>query len=99
METRSEVQEFRALINTIIARLETMEEHDKRRERNSLREKLLQSYNYYVINNPSKSWTNMEAEAFWELYRDYEGAGGNGFIKSTVKPAMESLKIIEVYKR
>jgi len=100
-ETRGEIQEFRDMMNKIIARLEIMEEHDKRRERNQLRDKLLQSYNYYTSpeKNPSQSWTNMEAEAFWELYKDYEDAGGNGFMKSTVKPAMEKLHVIEVYKK
>ena len=79
-------------------RLAIMEEHDIRRERNQLREKLVQSYNYYtsIEKNPSQSWTNMEAEAFWELYRDYRAAKGNGFVEDTIKPAMEALTVIKV---
>lgn len=80
-------------------RLAVMEEHDMRRERNQLREKLVQSYNYYtsIEKNPSQSWTNMEADAFWELYKDYRDAKGNGFVEETIKPAMEELKVIKIY--
>ena len=38
----------------------------------------------------------MEAEAFWHVYRDYEKLGGNGFMHSTVKPAMERLNVVKI---
>ena len=37
----------------------------------------------------------MEAEAFWELFKDYEEDGGNGYIHSVVRPAMNLLRIVE----
>ena len=63
-----------------------MENDLKRRERNKLRARLLQSYRFYTNpeRNPSQSWTRMEAEAFWELFRDYEDANGNGYIHTEV---------------
>ena len=38
----------------------------------------------------------MEAEAFWELFREYEEAGGDGYMHTEVQPAMERLLIVEV---
>lgn len=77
--------------------LKQIEEQNQRRERNKLRDRLLQSYRCYTNpkTNPSQSWTEMEAEAFWELFRDYEDAGGNGYMHSEVQPAMERLLIRE----
>ncbi len=79
------------------ARLESMEEANKRRECNKLRDRLLQSYRYYTNAdvNPSLSWTRMEAEAFWGLFRDYEEVGGNGYMHTVVQPAMEKLRVRE----
>lgn len=75
-----------------------MEDDQRRRERNKLRARLLESYRFYTNpeKNASQSWTRMEAEAFWELFHDYEEAGGNGYIHSEVQPAMERLTIEEM---
>ena len=37
----------------------------------------------------------MEAEAVWGLFRDYEEAGGDGYMHTVVQPAMEKLRIRE----
>ena len=75
-----------------------MEEDAKRRERSKLRDLLLQSYRYYTDKerNPLGTWTSMEAEAFWELFKEYEDAGGNGYIHTVVQPAMNLLKVIDI---
>lgn len=77
--------------------LQEMQEKNDRRERNKLRDKLLQSYRYYTNEerNPNQGWTRMESEAFWELFGDYEDMGGDGYMHTVVQPAMNSLKIIE----
>lgn len=92
-----EIQELRQMQEDQSQRLLDMEETTKRRERNKLRDRLLQNYRYYTNKqeNPSQSWTRMESEAFWELFRDYEDAGGDGFMHTEVQPAMERLTIIE----
>lgn len=74
-------------------------EETKILKRNELREKLLSSYRYYtsIEQNPSQSWNEMEAEAFWHLFKDYENLDGNGFMHTTVKPAMEQLKVVSIY--
>lgn len=81
----------------IIKRIEKMEEDSRKREVNKIRGKLIQSYHYYTNpdRNPSKSWTRMEAEAFWATFADYEELGGNGYVHSVIQPTMEALEIIE----
>ena len=81
-----------------ISRLDKIEETSKRRERNKLRETLIQNLKFYTNpeTNPSQSWTKMESEAFWELFRDYEDAGGDGYIHTEVQPAMMGLKVINI---
>lgn len=68
-----------------------------KRERNKIRDRLLQMYRYYTSEktNPSHSWTRMEAEAFWELFGDYEEAGGDGYMHTVVQPEMNKLDIID----
>ena len=99
-----EIQELRAMqeenaksLKDNAEHLKQIEEQNQRRERNKLRDRLLQNYRYYtnVKTNPSQSWTQMEAEAFWELFRDYEDAGGDGYMHSEVQPAMERLTVTE----
>lgn len=96
-----EIQELRALIQDDKQRLIHMEEQEKRRECNKLRDMLLQNYRYYTNKeqNPSQSWTIMESEAFWELFRDYEDLGGNGYMHTEVLPAMERLIIVDARKK
>jgi hypothetical protein len=96
-----EIQELRALIQDDKQRLIHMEEQEKRRECNKLRDMLLQNYRYYTNKeqNPSQSWTVMESEAFWELFRDYEDLGGNGYMHTEVLPAMERLIIVDARKK
>ena len=93
-----EIQTLRKSQEENMKRLIAMEELTQRRERNKLRDRILQNYRFYTNpeTNPSMSWTRMECEAFWELFRDYEEAGGNGYVHTEVLPAMEKLIIIEL---
>lgn len=76
-------------------KLHQMEETQMRESRNRLRDTLLERYRYYTDHsrNPSQSWTSMESEAFWELFGDYERAGGDGYMHTEVQPAMNRLRI------
>ena len=103
-EFRQEIDELKNfqknLANTqksIQDTLQDMQEKRDRRERNKLRDKLLQSYRYYtdVKRNREQKWTKMESEAFGELFRDYEDMGADGYIHTVVQPAMNLLKIID----
>lgn len=68
-----------------------------KRERNKLRDRLLQMYRYYTSEktNPNHIITRMEHEAFWELFGDYEEAGGDGYMHQVVQPEMNKLDIID----
>lgn len=92
-----QIFELKEMHKDTVDRLTKMEESTKRRERNKIRDRLLQNYRYYVNaeTNPSHSWTKMESEAFWELFREYEDAGGNGYMHTEVLPAMELLNVVE----
>lgn len=94
----SEIQSIRLAQEENIERLKKMEDAQMKLERNKLRDRLLQSYRFYTDKdkNPTQSWSRMEAEAFWELFGEYEERGGNGFVHSEVQPAMNRLTVIEV---
>ena len=79
-------------------RLRRLEESTEKRERNKLRDRLLQSYRYFTSleKNPRQSWSRMESEAFWEMFKDYEDMGGNGYVHTEVQPAMNRLAIVEM---
>lgn len=76
--------------------LQELSERTKKYELADTRDKLLQSYRYYVsaIKNPKGAWTELEKEAFFELFGSYEDSGGNGFMHTTVQPEMNKLIVI-----
>ena len=77
-------------------KLDTIEEQNRTRRCNELRERLLHSYRYYTSpeKNPQQAWSEMESEAFWASYTDYVNLGGNSHIRNVVRPAMRELAII-----
>lgn len=95
---KREIKEMREDFAIILKRLDDMEKQNKKRECSKLRDMLLQNYRYYTNENqnPSQSWTKMEAEAFWELFREYEDAGGNGYMHTVVQPAMDRLVVTDL---
>lgn len=97
-EFKAETQSLRNAQEDILKRLKAMEDDNKRRERNRLRECLLRNYRYFTskAKNPMQAWTRMEADAFWEQFKDYTDAGGNGHVHSEVKPAMRKLEVVEM---
>lgn len=94
----SEIQAIKELQEENIKRIDVMEKATLKLERNKLRDRILQSFRYYTSKdkNPMQAWTRMEAEAFWELFKDYENRGGNGYVHSEVQPAMNLLALIEM---
>jgi energy-converting hydrogenase A subunit M len=77
-----------------------IDEEKKKRDLNRLRNSLLQSYHYYTNaeKNPLQSWSEMEKEAFYNLFKDYENLGGNGYMHTTVQPAMDALKVVFMHE-
>ena len=68
----------------------------ERREKNSLRAKILNEYRLYTNErkNPMKDWTEMEHHSFFKLVEDYESLGGNDYVHGTILPAMNELDVI-----
>lgn len=96
--TNNEIQEIKAIQQDNAARIDRIEEENRQRECNRLRDIILQNYRYYINKetNPSQSWTQMEHDNFFALIGDYETLHGNGFVHTVVIPAMESLRIVEM---
>lgn len=94
----NEIQELRTAMIEVVERLTKVEEQNKKKECNKLRDILIERHRYYTDKerNPSQSWTVMESEAFWSLFRDYEDLGGNDYVHSHVQPDMERLKVIDM---
>lgn len=95
---QEEIDGLKAANEKITHTLDDMQESLKKRERNKLRARLLESYRYYTSleTNPKQEWNSMEAETFWNLFADYEEAGGNGYMHTVVQPEMNKLKVVEI---
>lgn len=100
-ELKDAQKELRDAQKEISDHLKNVEEKDMRRECNKLRDRLLQNHRYYTNpeTNPSQSWTEMEADAFWAMFKDYEDAGGDGYMHSEVQPDMERLTVVRMVSR
>jgi hypothetical protein len=88
-EIRDDVVANREMLDTRLKDLE-------RREKNSLRAKILSEYRLYTdeVKNPMQAWSEMEHHAFFKLVRDYEALNGNDYVHSDVLPAMNRLEVI-----
>ena len=85
----------------ITRELKDIEERRKKTKRNELRDRLLQTYRYFTNKekNPLLAWSEMEAEAFWKVFGDYEEAGGDGDMHTTVQPAMRRLEVVPMHEQ
>ena len=95
---QDEINDLKKAEAEIFDAIREMKESQKKRERNKLRARLLESYRYFTNpeTNPDQSWTSMDAESFWNLFEDYEEADGDGYMHTIVQPAMNKLKVIKI---
>ena len=93
-----EIQKLQETQTEIIGELRKNEEKRKKVKRSELRDRLLQSYRYYASpeKNPMQAWSEMEADAFWEIFGDYERVDGDGHIHTDVQPAMRRLDVVKM---
>jgi hypothetical protein len=93
-DIKNSVLENQHILNERLDRLE-------KREKNALRQKILQEYRLFTDEsmNPMKAWTEMEHHSFFELVRDYEGLGGNDYVHSEVIPTVNKLRVIPMSDR
>ena len=90
-DIKNSVLENQKILNERLDRLE-------KREKNSIRAKLLDEYRLFTdeTKNPLLAWTEMEHHAFFKLVEDYEDLGGNDYVHSDVLPAMNKLAVIKM---
>lgn len=50
---------------------------------------------YYKKYKDIGEWSQLESDAFWDLFKRYEAHGGNGFIHSVVEPIMREIQIVD----
>lgn len=88
-EIKNGVMDNQKVLNERLDRLE-------KREKNSIRAKLLDEYRLFTdeVKNPMLAWSEMEHHAFFELVRDYEDLHGNDYVHSTVLPAINELEVV-----
>ena len=88
-EIKNGVIDNQKVLNERLDRLE-------KREKNSIRAKLLDEYRLFTdeTKNPMLAWSEMEHHAFFELVKDYEDLKGNDYVHSTVIPAMNELVVV-----
>lgn len=92
------VHEMSAKQDALIEEVKALAEQNRKYQLADIRETLLQAYRYYTSDstNPSKKWTEIESTAFWEQYDTYKDHGGNGYMESEVKPAMNKLTVVHL---
>ena len=83
-------------IESMDARLIQTQKQANEREKNDLRQKLINEYRLFTspVKNPMKAWSEMEYKAFMSQVKDYESLGGNDYIHKTVLPAVNDLEIV-----
>ena len=86
------VAENQRVLNERLDRLE-------KREKNSIRQKLLDEHRLFMdkTKNPMHAWTEMEHHAFFKLVEDYEELKGNDYVHDIVLPDMNSLEVIRMH--
>lgn len=99
-ETLEEIKELKLLLEKIQDRQEEIDADRKAQKVNELRQDLINAYHYFTSmeRNPEQTWNEMEAHAFWSMFKDYERYGGNDFAHEVIQPAMNRLKEIPITK-
>ena len=94
VEIKDNMLTNRAILNERLDRLE-------KREKNALRQKILQEHRLFTDKsmNPMQAWTEMEHHSFFELVHDYEDLNGNDYVHSEVLPDMNKLRVIPMSDR
>lgn len=80
-------------VDNLAATISIMQENDNLDKRASLKDRISQSYRYY---HERQEWNTMEKEAFEDLVKSYENAGGkNSFVHSICEPESNTWRLID----
>ncbi len=89
---RDDLIKLTIIMNVIDKKLDYMEEKSNYSEIIKLKDTLV---NYYKKYKDVGEWSRFEKDSFWDLFYDYEGRGGDGYIHSIVEPIMRELNITD----
>lgn len=80
----------------MLEQIKDLAEQNRKYQLADTRETLLQAYRYYTNAsiNTKLSWTELEKHAFNEQYDVYISNGGNSYIQTVVRPAMDKLHVV-----
>lgn len=89
---KEDISSLTNTVNGIVDTLNIMQQKENKTKIKELRGSLIRYYNKY---KNIGEWSKLEAEAFWDLFNDYEERGGDGYIHTIVEPTMRELREIE----
>ena len=97
-QLQNQIKELQKTVNEIIARLDNRDELDRVRRMNKTRAQIIQMYQIYASkeHNPMQAWTEMESDAFWKVFKDYEDDKGDGYVHTDIEPFMTTLKVVQM---
>lgn len=87
------VNELIDSVKTLSSQVQSMQEKTNASDRSRLKDRIGQSYRVY---DQKKCWTSMEKDAFDDLIRSYEDAGGsNSFVHTVCVPQSMTWQIVD----
>ena len=86
---RNDLQNLAGTVDGIAATLDNMQAKENESELKRLKDSLVRYYNKY---KDIGEWSRLEKDAFWDLFKDYEERGGDGYIHTIVEPVMRELR-------
>lgn len=89
---KEDLQNVSNKIDTLSNQITSMQNKMDETEMAKLKDTLIAYYKKY---KDIGEWSELEKDAFWDLFKSYESHGGNGFIHSVVEPVMRELNIID----
>ena len=97
-EMNNKFEDVATKFDAVMDRLNAMDEDNKKRARNRIREELMQGHRMFTdpIKNPMKAWSSLEHDSWFALYEDYLDCNGNGDMQYRICPEMNNLDIIHM---
>lgn len=89
---KNDISSLTEIVNGIVDTLNDMQQKENESKLKELKDSLIRYYNKY---KDIGEWSQLEKDAFWDLFADYESRGGDGFIHTIVEPVMRGLKEVE----
>ena len=84
-----EITKISKCVNDISESLSEMRKEIDETEMAKLKDSIVTYYKKY---KELGEWTELESEAFWDLFKRYEAHGGNGYVHSVIEPVMRELQ-------